>query len=261
MAFDYRRFANSRQHFSQLAVDLGKIGHARIYSPTGDNFSMMGSHARAKYWKSLIFPFHKNTPVHQASYKLFTMSNETPQRRVSFSPSVRCVATTSLYDYTPQEIAASWFDAKEMEAITTRCFKLITKMDAGLADKYCTRGLEGHSTVGRTSKKKNRVSSIAAVLMEQSNQWVDNKVDELAIADAYRRTTSSCQMWARVMAKRDQEAAEAILFEDDDDTPCLTDEANNRSSVSSITSKIRSPKQTKRRVHDVCTPTRLARAA
>lgn len=47
--------------------------------------------------------------------------------------------------------------------------------------------------------------------MEQSNQWVDNAIDEQAIADAYRRTTSSCQMWARVVANQDRQAADAAL--------------------------------------------------
>ena len=84
-------------------------------------------------------------------------------------------------------------------------------MDSGRSKKYCIRGLEGHSKLGSITKKRNRTTSIAAVLMEQSNQWVDNAIDEQAIADAYRRTTSSCQMWARVVANQDRQAADAAL--------------------------------------------------
>mmetsp|Transcript_33007 Transcript_33007/g.79824 ORF Transcript_33007/g.79824 Transcript_33007/m.79824 type:complete len:110 (-) Transcript_33007:143-472(-) len=64
--------------------------------------------------------------------------------------------------------------------------------------------------------------AIDAVLDEQAKQWNDennNKVNnegDQAIADAYKSTTSSCQMWAQVVGKRDEESAEAIYYADED---------------------------------------------
>ena len=51
---------------------------------------------------------------------------------------------------------------------------------------------------------------MAAVLMEQARQWDESRFNDQAIADAYRRTTSSCQLWAQVVGKRDEEVAEVI---------------------------------------------------
>ena len=100
-------------------------------------------------------------------------------------------------------------------------------MDAGRGRKYCTRGLEGHSRLGSISKKRNRSTAIAAVLTEQSQQWIEDIVDEEAIAGVYQRTTSSCQMWAQVKGNQDRQAADAVLFkeeEEEEEEECTKEE-------------------------------------
>lgn len=139
---------------------------------------------------------------------------------VSFCPTVRGAQIMSIEDYTPSEIAASWYSAEESDNISIRCVKLIRRMESNEASavkKYCIRGLEGHTTVGCAMKRMNRSTAIAAVLDEQARQRNENcNVDAQAIADAYKRATSSSQMWAQVMGNRDQAAAEAILFEQEE---------------------------------------------
>lgn len=145
------------------------------------------------------------------------------KRTVTFNPTVTGVETISIYDYTPSEIAASWYNDEEMENITRRCVGILRKMDNSTAFKgglkYCTRGLEGHTTLGSINKKKNRATALAAVLDAQAiRQRKKNEVtivDSQDIADVYRKTTSSCQMWANVIGNRDQSVAEDILNEDD----------------------------------------------
>ena len=136
---------------------------------------------------------------------------------VSFCPTVRGAQIMSIEDYTPSEIAASWYSAEESDNISIRCGKLIRRMESNEASafkKYCIRGLESHTTVGCAMKRMNRSTAVAAVLDAQARQWNENcNVDAQAIADAYKRATSSSQMWAQVMGNRDQAAAEAILFE------------------------------------------------
>ncbi|CAJ1948013.1 unnamed protein product [Cylindrotheca closterium] len=139
-----------------------------------------------------------------------------PNRRVAFSPNVMIIPILSLYDYTTSEISAAWFNGEEMDDIANRCFKVLARMESGFSKKvkkYCIRGLEGHTTIGSISKRKNRSTALTAVLLEQSKQRVENRVDAEAIGATYRRTTTSCQLWAQVVGKRDNETA--ILCSED----------------------------------------------
>lgn len=142
------------------------------------------------------------------------------KRLVQFNPSVTGIVIMSLHDYTPSEIAAAWYDNEEMDEITKRCVKILKKMESNpfKNSKYCLRGLEGHSTLGSINKRMNRSAAAAAVLDEQARQWRNERdgTDTQAIADAYRKTTSSCQMWAQVMGNRDQLTAEEFLNREDD---------------------------------------------
>mmetsp|Transcript_33007 Transcript_33007/g.79825 ORF Transcript_33007/g.79825 Transcript_33007/m.79825 type:complete len:101 (-) Transcript_33007:426-728(-) len=87
------------------------------------------------------------------------------KKSVTFSPTITGMQVMSIYDYTPSEISAAWYNQEEMDHITNRCFKIILRMESGRSNrKICTRGLEGHSTLGSISKKKeqsngNRCSS------------------------------------------------------------------------------------------------------
>ncbi|KAL3939763.1 MAG: hypothetical protein SGBAC_005566 [Bacillariaceae sp.] len=152
--------------------------------------------------------------MNQAQSEMSTSS----KKRVTISQRATVVETLSLYDYSAREIAASWYDDEEMDRITQRCFIVLKRMECGTENgqKYCTRGLEGHAAVASISKKKNRSTAVAAVLDEQARQWHEETMDVQSISDAYRRTTSSCQMWAHVVGNRDQKDVEAFLYEDEE---------------------------------------------
>lgn len=141
----------------------------------------------------------------------------TSMKTVRFNYAVQVIPILSIYDYTPPEISASWFNQKEMNYITERCVKVIAKMDMGRGNKTCSRGLENHTKLRSMSKMKNRAAAFAAVFEEQDRQLFDNNLDVNAIANAYHRATSSCQMWAEVMGKQDRKAADTILYQDEDD--------------------------------------------
>ena len=79
------------------------------------------------------------------------------------------------------------------------------------------RGLESMTSTGYISKNNNRSAAFVAVLEEQERQWNESEeVKVQAISDAYRRTSSSCQMWAQVVGNRDQQAVEAYLYDNDE---------------------------------------------
>eukprot|EP00526_Cylindrotheca_closterium_P024079 CAMPEP_0113628278 /NCGR_PEP_ID=MMETSP0017_2-20120614/14651_1 /TAXON_ID=2856 /ORGANISM="Cylindrotheca closterium" /LENGTH=195 /DNA_ID=CAMNT_0000538575 /DNA_START=66 /DNA_END=653 /DNA_ORIENTATION=- /assembly_acc=CAM_ASM_000147 len=185
----------------------------------------------------------------------------THKRRVTINETVNVVEILSIYDYTPSEIAASWYDEADMDKITQRCFKVLQRMESGgtkNGQKYCTRGLEGHSTLGSISKKKARTAAVTAALEEQARQWNENEeIDDQAISDAYRKTTASCQMWAQVIGNRDQQATEAYLYPDEED-----EEVDATATVSSIKSTDSALKRRIRKESDMaCIKQKSARAA
>lgn len=161
------------------------------------------------------------------------------RKSVTFNSTVDTVDIKSIYDFTPDEISALWYDDDEMDQITKRCFKLLRKMENG-STKYYTRGLEGHTTLGVISKRKNRIAAMAAVLVAQSQHLADGICDDQAMADAYLRTTSSCQMWASVTGKRDQQIADEI-YEQNEDHQIIVDTKPTESSMFDL--RCRSPEQ------------------
>jgi hypothetical protein len=135
----------------------------------------------------------------------------TPEKlSIRFSDNVSFRKTLSRKDYTPEDVEASWYSHEESKAISTQCIKEIKRMDMGekLKDKkYCSRGLEGHTTIGAESKMRNRKVAIDAVLDEQLIQWEEGIYDEELIGDIYYEASIRCQVWAHHIGKCDQQAA------------------------------------------------------
>ena len=137
------------------------------------------------------------------------------EKFVSFASHATMYETIARQNYTQEEIKATWYSQDEYLQISKQCCKQIQKMNRGerLRDKkYCSRGLEAHTTIGLVTKMRNRAESIQAVLEEQEVQRIKEGIhDEDTIADLYNEVTSSCQLWARTVALRDQREAEAYL--------------------------------------------------
>jgi hypothetical protein len=136
--------------------------------------------------------------------------------RVRFSEKVRIRKALSHKDYTPEEIQACWYNGEENQRIRRNCKKEIRKMNEGCKVKdnncYCPPGLEGHTTVGTATRRRNRELAINAVLDEQMIQWEGGIYDEESIADIYCRASYSCQQKAIVVGRRgDYGETEAYL--------------------------------------------------
>jgi hypothetical protein len=115
---------------------------------------------------------------------------------VTFARTATARYTLSRSDFTPEELRASWYQYEEYNKITKDCCKQIKKMERGevLKDKkYSTRGLESHTRQGATNKKRNRMNTIYAVLLEQDEQRHRGMVDEEAIAQRCSQITVECQ--------------------------------------------------------------------
>jgi hypothetical protein len=135
-----------------------------------------------------------------------TAATEQEELHVRFSENIRVRTTIHCNDYTPEELKACWYTGDDNQRIHRQCSKEIRKLNEGstLKDKkYCSRGLEGYTTVGAATKKRNRRSAVNAVLDEQMIQWEEDIFDEYVIAEIYCITSASCQVRANMVGLRD----------------------------------------------------------
>jgi hypothetical protein len=148
-------------------------------------------------------------------------------RRVTFSRNAAIRPTISRKGLLPEEVQAAWFTAEECSSIQDSCLKQAIKMDNGKIlkeKKYCSRGLEGHTKIGRITRSHNIELSIHVVLDKQELQVGEGIVDEMALAHVYQQTASSCQLWASAMGLLDQRAAEDLTCDEiiEPSTPCCS---------------------------------------
>jgi hypothetical protein len=136
-----------------------------------------------------------------------TTTHETSVKHlVRFSEKKRVRKILSRKDYTLEETKATWWTFEESQQIAIQqCRKEIKK--------FCARGLEGHTQIRSVAKAQRRRLAINAVLDEQMIQWADGVFDEQTIANVYYIASSSCQLWASLVGRRDHRAAEEEIHE------------------------------------------------
>jgi len=121
------------------------------------------------------------------------------------------------YDYTEEELEASWYDREDMKIM-----KNSAKSDARLYDTgvlqpsadFSERGLEHRTRQGLKSKRNNRLNAYAAVFFEIDFQFEGGFVDDDAIADCYFEQSEACQMAAEKLARRDEIEAQKVYNND-----------------------------------------------
>jgi hypothetical protein len=126
---------------------------------------------------------------------------------VRFAQSDTVYDVLALDEYTPEEIAASWFSNTESEAIHDKCKKVIHKMEKHgnnlNENKYCSRGLESMTGSRKDIKEENRKNAYNAVLDLQIVQWEQGCDDQEQIAQRYQSVSFQCQVAAICMGKND----------------------------------------------------------
>jgi hypothetical protein len=150
--------------------------------------------------------FKNSSDCSTKSQSTAATEQEHEENHVRFSEKIGLRNTISCKDYTPEEVEACWYTSDDNQRIHRQCSKEIRKLNEGstLKDKkYCSRGLEGHTTIGAATKKQNRWLSINAVLDEQMIQWEEDIFDEYVIAEIYCITSASCQVRAKIVGLSD----------------------------------------------------------
>ena len=128
-------------------------------------------------------------------------------KTITFKKRASARLQLSRKEYTPEEIAATWYTSEEYVSIRRECLKQILKMENGGTfkdKKYCSRGLENHTRVKSICRMQNKKDSFRAVLDEQAEQQRNGIVDAERIAKRYHQVTTSCQLWACIVGLQDQ---------------------------------------------------------
>jgi hypothetical protein len=140
------------------------------------------------------------------------------EAHVQFSKQVGVSQIMHLAQYTQEEIEATWYQEKEYTRISNICIKTVHKLEKrrkrSLKKREIeSRGLEGHTTTGIISKTESRRLAYEKIFHEQEHQRCRGIYDDEAIAGSYQTVSSSCALWARQVALRDQRDAADYLDE------------------------------------------------
>jgi hypothetical protein len=158
-------------------------------------------------------------------------SKYTEQRSVSFVETAisQIYHIPPLDDYTPAEIATSWYNDEEIKEMERKCHKIIKKMKKGEAERQCTRGLERTTGARKQQVKRNRKQAYDAVLDEQDAQRSQGRSDPNTISEVYFFEVSYlCQLEATKLGQLDamvvrsylsQSEAETFMRDVDGNTP------------------------------------------
>ena len=158
------------------------------------------------------------TPLHLSNLTE-SQTRLRPRKRVSFNEMATTHEIMSRYDYTADELEASFFDANDMKRM-----KEDARFDGRLLDanklsleNSSSRGVEHRTREGFKRKKQSRLNAYAAVFFEIDYQQQECFDNEDAIADAYYTYSEPCAVFAHSMGKRDEIEARKIHNEESEE--------------------------------------------
>jgi hypothetical protein len=138
------------------------------------------------------------------------------KKRVSFYESVIVYPHLHCKNFTEDELAVSWYSAKEMEEIKNDCIDTIrlAENDRLLESNnfWCCRGLECRTIRGAQKRRTNKFLAWDAVMNEQETQSMLGEFSDEAIARAYSKVSVASQEAAHVLALADAKAVQLDLF-------------------------------------------------
>lgn len=137
-------------------------------------------------------------------------------KRVSFNESVRVYPHLHYNNFTENELAESWYDDQEMDAIKVECLQTIQlAVNDRLDDNnnfWCFRGLEYRTTEGARKRRENKIFAWNAVMNEQETQQMVGEFNDGAIAEVYADASAASQEAAYVLAFSDAKAVQQDRF-------------------------------------------------
>eukprot|EP00531_Pseudo-nitzschia_arenysensis_P013809 CAMPEP_0116147568 /NCGR_PEP_ID=MMETSP0329-20121206/17825_1 /TAXON_ID=697910 /ORGANISM="Pseudo-nitzschia arenysensis, Strain B593" /LENGTH=191 /DNA_ID=CAMNT_0003643507 /DNA_START=86 /DNA_END=661 /DNA_ORIENTATION=+ len=138
------------------------------------------------------------------------------EKRVWFASMTIEYDVMSRYEYTREELEASWYDANEMKKIKDTARSEAKLVEAGLLveePNFSVRGLEAKTRKGVLRKRKRRTNAYLSVFFEIDSQIEEGYFDDELVADAYYVYSEPCAMEAEKVGKQDALDARAIYNE------------------------------------------------
>lgn len=125
---------------------------------------------------------------------------------VSFAPQAELYKTLHVKEYTDDEYASTWYNAKEIAAVKAECTSTVELIERHIplnVDEYCARGLEYRTYAGRQLRHMNKINGKVSVLNEQERQYEENVYNPEALSLVYKYAARHCQEEAHQLALRD----------------------------------------------------------
>ena len=131
------------------------------------------------------------------------------KRGVRFSCDMYVRPCLHIDNYTDEEIENSWYNTEEIRCIKIEMILTVIARKKGrqLDSDQTFRGLECRTKEGSNLRSLNKVTGVEAVFDEQDNQYSIGVCDEELIQEAYRKKSAKCQIYARIMGKKDEQEA------------------------------------------------------
>lgn len=119
-----------------------------------------------------------------------------------------------LDDISDEQVAATWYNAKEYAEIKSSYQATIFMMESGedlSGDEHTSRGLEYRTQDGAWARYENKRDAYNAVLDEQDRQWKVDRDDDEKISRIYLEHSTKCARAANARAIEDEKHAKKVL--------------------------------------------------
>lgn len=145
------------------------------------------------------------------------------RNKVCFNEHVVARNTKHIIDFTPEEVADTWYQKAEYKMMRTEFAVTVRNLSngeyAGDTEHQCARGLEHKPRVRAYRRRTRRMNSLLTVLDEQERQFCDNNTGSTttkndttttAMANVYKKACGSSTREASLRGELDAEEASRI---------------------------------------------------
>jgi hypothetical protein len=136
------------------------------------------------------------------------------ERRVTFFPQVFVRETIHIHNFSPDELAASWYGKEELDVIKNDMVTVVRLIVSGEytgdTENLCARGCEFRHKEGARQRQMNKLNGILSVLDEQLRQERRGYIDDIELARVYISANAPCRIAAYSFGKNDEIAVKEI---------------------------------------------------
>jgi hypothetical protein len=130
------------------------------------------------------------------------------ERAISFSDEISIEDTIHAFDYSPEEKAATWYNAHDLKLFRRARRESVRVWQSQLpfmidTQRHCFRGLENKLPDGSRRRYINIARAVLSVMSEQDKQDIDGTIDPEMLAEVYRQTSCHCQAEAQEQGLED----------------------------------------------------------